>query len=368
MRRTEIISVIELDMRNVTYQSGVARYMDILAAQMPPHIKTFRIIFYYGPEIKNVRMETSENELGVYIPNGFPANTLYAAIIAFIGAQINQMPNLIVKSNCLGVEDLAYMIRSRFYCRLIGVLHCLPHRAYNSRPIAPINPFFNMDHVVLVCDHGCEYLELVKNTRPASVIYNGIETPKIIGTTKRKDKVFRFIFANGWAPHKGLQRIIPAIRNVSQKHKIEVVVIGGHENGMDIGEQISDLPIINVGLLDNSDDIRQYYESADCALFASYSEACSFAGIEAMAYNLPIISSDAAGLTEMFGRAALYAPSDDKRVLDADKYAENMLRIIENSVLRLRMGALSYARYRERYTARKMARATIELYKKLLWN
>ncbi len=56
--------------------------------------------------------------------------------------------------------------------------------------------------------------------------------------------------------------------------------------------------------------MKEYYDSADCALFASRSESCSFAGIEAMANNLPIISTDAPGLTEMFGNAALFVKMD----------------------------------------------------------
>jgi len=142
--------------------------------------------------------------------------------------------------------------------------------------------------------------------------------------------------------------------------------LGGGQPDEKTAREISDLPIVNVGLLNDSDKIAQYYEQADCALFASYSEACSFAGIEAMSYNLPIISSDAAGLVEMFGSAALYAKTDKERNLNVSQYADNMNTVIENARVRSKLAVVAYARYLERYTAQKMAKNTLNLYKKLL--
>lgn len=361
-----IINVIEIDGRDARYQTGIGRYFDVLATQMPENIKTTRIIFYWSPDIKEIHITQNDDEISVRHPVGYPAQILFEAVIAFAGNRISQMQNLILKSNCLGYEPLAYMLRSRFYAKTVGVLHCLPHRSMgNQGRFPPHDPFFNMDRVILVCDHGTEYLKGVNNNRPYSVIYNGIETPKIT-SKKPNDGVFRFIFANGWAKHKGIERIIPAIKTVAEKHKIEVMVIGGYDPKDPVFEQIKDLPITKVGLLDNPDDIGKYYEMADCALFASYSEACSFAGIEAMAYNLPIISTDAAGLVEMFGRAALIVKSDGDGKLDTDDFARQMCRVIESGSLRMRLGVMSYGRYKERYTAKKMAKDTIKLYENLL--
>ncbi len=362
----EIINIIEIDGRDARFQTGIGRYMDVLGEHMPEHIKTLRIIFYWSPDFAEIHITQSEHEISVKHPAGYPVQILFDAVIAFAGARIAQMHNLIIKSNCLGYEHLAYMLRTRIYAKTIGVLHCLPHRSrsFNGQ-FPPVNPFFNMDHIILVCDAGTEYLMGVKNNRPYSVIYNGIDIPKI-KSQKPNDGVFRFIFANGWAPHKGLERIIPAIRTVAKQHNIEIMVIGGYDDKHPIFGQISDLPITRVGLLTRHDDISKYYEIADCALFASYSEACSFAGIEAMAYNLPIISSDAAGLIEMFGRAAIIVNSNSHQELDTNDYAAQMLRVINSKALRTKMGILSYGRYKERYTVQKMVRNTVKLYESLL--
>lgn len=354
------INVIEIDSRDARYQSGIARYFDILDGGMPANIATYRIVFYHSPEITDIKIQKSDTELAVHHPNEFPAQTLFEAVFALIAPRLNMMQNLIVKNNCLGMEPFTYMIKSRIYCKTIGVLHCMPQLQHMLA-----NPFFNMDHVVLVAPNGIQYLNHIKNNRPHSIISNGIHRP-IVNNRKNDDGVFRFIFANGWNPHKGLVKIMPAIQSVAQKHNIEVLVLGGCGDE-DIKEftQSANLPIKHVGLVNNPDEMAQYYASADAALFASASEACSFAGIEALAYNLPVCSTNATGLREMFDGVAMFANIDEKGDIDLVQYEKNMLRIIENRAQRLKMGVLAYSRYLQRYTAKKMISSYIRLYDNL---
>ncbi|MDR1207124.1 MAG: glycosyltransferase family 4 protein [Rickettsiales bacterium] len=354
------INVIEIDGRDARYQSGIARYLDILADNMPKHVKTLRVIFYFSPEFKDIRISDAPGEVQVHHPAGFPSHTLFQVVLQFIGARLGDMRNLIIKSNCLGYDAFVYFLKSHFYCKTIGVLHCLPRAPMNAPAFPAVNPFFNMDHVVLVCDRGKEFLNGVRNKQPFSVICNGIEKPKL-PDRKTDDGTFRFIFANGFAKHKGFEKIIPAIEKVARKHKIEIIAIGGGEIPAAAG-----LPITNYGLIDDHGNICELYAQADAALFASESEACSFAGIEAMAFGLPIISTDAAGLAEMFGKSALFVNMNEKFEINADDYAAQMIRLIESKRLRVKLGIMAYARYLERYTAKKMTVKTLDLYKKIL--
>lgn len=364
MKKQEI-NIIEIDSRDIRYQTGIARYFDVLADNMPKHIKTYKVIFYRSPDIQDVRITQTETELQIFHPAAFPASTLYEAAVAFIGRRLNEVKNPIIKSNCLGCEQLTYLIRGRFPCKTMGVLHCQPPVMTMAPGMIPANPFALMDHIVLVSQGGKAYLDAVKNKQPVSVIYNGITKPKIVGK-KPKDGVFRFIFANGWAVHKGFEKIIPAIRKVAEKHKIEVIVLGGEPENNKVFEQIADLPIIKTGLITDADEIAKYYEMADCALFASMSEACSFAAIEAMAYNLPIVSTAVVGMIEMLNNVALMVKMNDKYEIDTDEYAAQMVRVIESKTLRMKLGVQSYARYLEKYTAKKMVHDTIDVYEKLI--
>ena len=366
-KEKEPINIIMLDSRDSRFQTGIGRYFDVLMAGVPSHVRIFKVIFYHSPEIKDVRISQSDREISVYSPDNYPSATLYEAVIAFLGPRLAQMKNIVVQSNCLGCEGFAYLLKSRFYLKTVGALHCLPHRAYGGNgSFPPNNPFFNMDKIILVCDTGVEYLNGVNNTRPYSVIYNGIEKPKI-NSKHPSDGVFRFIWANGLGRHKQFEIIIPAIRAVAQKHDIEVLLLGGGEMDKSLSEKIADLPIRQIGLVNDEKEISEYYEMADCALFASASEACPFAGIEAMAYNLPIVSTNAAGLTEMFARgSAIFVPMGQGWSINPDDYADAMLRIIEKRTVRTKLSVLAYSRYCERYTAKKMIADTVSLWEDLV--
>ena len=247
----------------------------------------------------------------------------------------------------------------------MGVLHCQPNMNTVSGLI-PSDPYYNMDHIILVGDNGRKYMDYWKCARPFSVIYNGVEKPKI-KNKKPRDRVFRFIFSNGWAPHKGFAKIIPAIRMVARKHKIEVYVMGGHGRDVEpLFDEISDLPIVRLGLLSNEEKIRECYERADCALFASRTEACPFAGIEAMAYNLPIISTNESACAEMFGPAALYVEMGPNHEINASQYANQMLKIIDEAALRARLSVAGYSRFLQKYTRKQMLSETVSLYEKII--
>ncbi len=359
------ISVIEIDARDARYQSGIATYFDVLRDGMPDYINTYHIVFYRSPEFKDIRMVDTDDELQIFHPASYPFQALFEGVFAYIFPKIRNMPNLIVKSDCLSCEGLAYMIKGRVYCKTIGVLHCQPAMAAMPQA-APGDPYFNMDHIILVGDNGRKYMDYWKCARPFSVIYNGVEKPKI-ETKKPSDGVFRFIFANGWSPHKGFAKIIPAIRQVAKKHKIDVTVLGGYSRDDEaLFDEIADLPIRRLGLVSDSAVIRECYERADCALFASRTEACSFAGIEAMAYNLPIISTDESAMVEMFGPAAIFVEMGAEHEISPTRYAAAMNRVIESRALRTKMAVAGYSRFIKKYTRKKMLGDTIALYERVL--
>ncbi len=359
------ISVIEIDARDAQYQSGIATYFNVLRDGMPDNITTYNIVFYRSPEFKDIRIIDTDYELQIYHPMGYPFAALFDAVFTYVAPKLKNMPNLIVKSDCLGCEGLAYMIKSRVFCKTMGVLHCQP--AINTAPgFVSNDPYFNMDHIILVGDNGRKFMDYWHCKRPFSVIYNGLNKPKI-KSKKPRDGVFRFLFANGWAEHKGFAKIIPAIRMVARKHKIEVCVLGGYSRqDEELFQEISDLPIVRMGLINDAEKIRECYERADCALFASRTEACPFAGIEAMAYNLPIISTNEIACVEMFGPAALIVEMGQNFEINPAQYAKQMMRIIEDKALRTRLSVVGYSRFVQKYTRKQMLHDTISLYESVI--
>lgn len=356
------INVIEIDIRDANYQTGIGRYIDIVSRNMPNYVHTYRIILY-RTDAHEVHITQTDDELSVYMPKNVPNHTLNSVIIQMWGAKIAKMQNLILKVNCVGMESLAYAIRTQFYCKIIGVLHFSPQWILDGKPNRKHNPYFNMDHVISVFAGGVNYLREINCTRPHTVILNGIEPPQI--APRPRDDVFRFIFPNGWSPRKGLVKILPAFKKVAEKHKIEVLILGGTEPGIDPVELSHDLPVRLLGLINDENEVAKYYDMSDCCLFASTSEACSIAGIEAMSRNMPIISTNCEGLAEMFGNAALYAKMSPDYSIDVDEYAAHMCSVIENKRLRNKLSVLAYSRYVARYTAKKMVAETLKVYENL---
>lgn len=357
------ISVIEIDIRDANYQTGIGRYIDIVSRNMPDYVHTYRIILY-RTDVEELHITKTDTELSVYLPKNFPHNILSGIILQIWGQKIAQMPNLIVKVNCVGAESLAYTIRNQFYCKTIGVLHFSPQWILDGKPNRAYNPYFNMDYVISVFAGGLNYLREIGYNRAHSVILNGIEPPRI--GPRPRDDVFRFIFPNGWTPRKGLVKILPAFKKVAEKHKIEVLILGGTEPGIDPVELSRGLPVRLLGLISDENEVAKYYDMSDCCLFASTSEACSIAGIEAMSRNMPIISTNCEGLAEMFDKAALYAKMAPDYSVNADEYAAHMCSIIENKRLRNKLSVLAYSRYLSRYTAKNMVAETLKVYKKLV--
>ncbi len=88
--------------------------------------------------------------------------------------------------------------------------------------------------------------------------------------------------------------------------------------------------------------------------------------IEYMAHNLPIISVDVPGLREMFGPAAHYVPMNERFEINPDDCANKMIEMITNQRMRTRSAINAYARYIQKYTARRMVSDTLRLYNKVL--
>ena len=358
------INVLEIDARDANMQSGIARYMDVLDECMPAYVNTYRVIFYRDANTQDVQIKFSGKELSIRHPLNFPHHTLFEPVFAMLAPMLGNMQNIIVKCNCLGLESFVYLVRNRICCKTIGIVHCMPPMPTVSNNIRTKNPFFNMDYIILVAPNGAQWLKYVNNTRPSRIIANGIPKP-IISNANPQDGVFRFIFANGLSVNKGLAKIIPAIRRVAQKHKLEVMVLGGGGTKDQVFD-VSDLPIKFMGYISDKQKLADIYANSDCALFASRSEACSFAGIEALAYNLPIISGRATGLTEMFDGVAKLIDFLPNGEINVEQYADAMMAVIENSRLRKKMAVLSYSRYVLRYTAGRMIQKTLKLYKQVL--
>ena len=119
------------------------------------------------------------------------------------------------------------------------------------------------------------------------------------------------LYVGNVKPHKNLGRLIDAFKSISDKIPHNLVIVGKKEgfitgdNTLEI--KIKDLNdrIIFTGHISNT-KLKQYYKQADIFLFPSLYEGFGFPPLEAMAAGTPVISSNAASLSEICGDAVLY--------------------------------------------------------------
>ena len=100
---------------------------------------------------------------------------------------------------------------------------------------------------------------------------------------------------------KGIEQLLACFDEVVKEYpNCRLVVAGnGNINGAIMNCKKTYNKVTFTGLMDKK-TLYQWYQIADIALFPSFHEECSFAGIEMMMHGMPVIASDGFGVRSMF--------------------------------------------------------------------
>jgi glycosyltransferase involved in cell wall biosynthesis len=107
---------------------------------------------------------------------------------------------------------------------------------------------------------------------------------------------------------------------------------------------------------------RRALAAADVACVPSLKEGLSVFSLEAQAAGLPVVASAVGGLTESVedGVTGRLVPPGDEAAL-----AAALGDLLADPALRRRLGDAARVRVRERFTAARMAEATVGLYRRV---
>jgi glycosyltransferase involved in cell wall biosynthesis len=156
----------------------------------------------------------------------------------------------------------------------------------------------------------------IKPADEIEVIHDGHE--HVLGWNPDRSRLIRadlpspfVLLVGSKAPHKNVAIIYSIAAELSARD-VHVVVAGGEDPKVYGRQLIGPLPpnVRHLGRV-NDDDLAYLYRHALCLVFPSRTEGFGLPVLEAMALGCPVISSDAASLTEVCGEAALYASPDD---------------------------------------------------------
>ncbi len=114
-----------------------------------------------------------------------------------------------------------------------------------------------------------------------------------------------------------------------------------------------------VRFLGNRDDVPDLMAAADLLVLPSRFEGLPLVVLEAMAAGLAVVATDTPGTAEAVigGETGLLVPPDDAPAL-----ARAVAAALDDATARGRMAEAGRARWRQRFTAARMARDTLDLY------
>jgi len=169
------------------------------------------------------------------------------------------------------------------------------------------------------------------------------------------------IYVGNAYPHKNLERLVMAFSQISQD--FQLVLVGKRDYFYDrLNELISRRGIKNIVLLSNISDytLDILFRQSIANVFPSLYEGFGLPPLEAMSKGVPVISSDHPCMREILGESAFFFDGKDTGAI-----VIAMKRIIAEDALRKDLIARGYEQIKK-YSWKKMAQETQEVYKKVL--
>jgi len=174
------------------------------------------------------------------------------------------------------------------------------------------------------------------------------------------------VYTGSVYPHKNIDILVQAIEKHNQNKEVDLqlaLICSRSVFWERLNQKIVQKNLQNriklLGFVED-EDVSKLYSLALALVHPSKMEGFGLTGLEAMSVGLPVISSNASCLPEVYGDAALYFNPDD--VNDLVSCLETYLK---DQDLRFTMSTKGYQQARI-YSWQKMAKETLAVYKQLL--
>lgn len=212
--------------------------------------------------------------------------------------------------------------------------------------------------------------QTVLNTKPASVIYNGIDVEIFRSQPQKQTRrdlnlpedKFIILFASKGGhdqQRKGydfVQSISSSLRN---NPNVFFLIIGG-------GETVNTPSLKKVGYVGDEALMAKYFAAADIFLFPSTADNCPLVVLEAEACGLPVVSFDTGGIPELVDHQKTGYIARYKDIDDLIAGVRWMLSRSPNELATMREAAI--AKIRSDFTLEKMTDQYLSLYKNEIEN
>jgi glycosyltransferase involved in cell wall biosynthesis len=230
----------------------------------------------------------------------------------YAGSGVLSLGNLgpvLARNHIVCIHDANTFIQPESYSRLFGATYrnLLPLIGLRARRVATVSRF-SADALVrhrvcqpdkiFIAPNGHEHALRWDPGRARLALLDELRRPYVL-------------LLGSSARHKNIEVILNQAQGLDEAG-IDVVVAGGGSRIFAANAAIRRPNIHHTGFVDD-DDLAALYERALCLVFPSRTEGFGIPPLEAMTRGCPVISSDAASLSEVGGDAVIYVDPDDGR-------------------------------------------------------
>ncbi len=197
-----------------------------------------------------------------------------------------------------------------------------------------------------------------------TVIYEAGETTA--GTSTPYSVPFKqfLLYVGSQSDYKNIKRLTDAHQQLLKKYPKLGLVLAGKLNAAALKTQdyVTSKKYKNVHFTDfvSDEELNWLYDNAAAYVFPSLMEGFGLPGLEAMGHNLPVVSSNATCLPEVYGDAAIYF--DPLNVADM---AEKISLVLDSKEIQTQLTKEGQKQLKK-YSWKKMAKETHAVYMKVL--
>ena len=226
----------------------------------------------------------------------------------------------------------------------------------------------NVDRIICVND---DYIPVFKEwgVKPNKLVYipNGVDIKKFSSGKSKFENKFKnhkvILYFGRLHYQKNVDLLIRSFKSIKEKVEKVKLVIVGTGNDFDKLKKMSldDQDIIMTGFV-SDEDLVNYLRVADVVVFPSRGENASFTLMEAMACELPVISSDVGNAKKILG--------EDRGVLlkryTEEEIAEICIDILNNEKKAKKIGKDARKYVEKHHSWENISKKTQELYKEVI--
>jgi len=295
----------------------------------------------------------------ILVPTSPPADTLEQRVFASIDdletglSEIAREVDILHTQDCISARAAARVRDAGARVRVVRTVHHVDDFTTSALIECQRKAIEEPDKLVVVSEDWRNRLKADFDVDP-TVIHNGVDAARFgqieesrrVALRQRAGLDGRFVFLSvgGIEPRKGSIYLFKAMSILARAldPAPALVVVGGHSFqdyaryredalgmlpslGLELGRDV-----ILVGTLSDA-ELHAWYRSADALAFPSTKEGWGLAVLEAMAADLPVVSSDIAVLQE-------YLTPDESAVMtqvaDPASLAAGMRRVVSDDALR----------------------------------